>query len=449
MKKDETLDRAVKYIDSWLRFKFERSELPGMVVAIAHKGEQLLLRPYGYANIEAKEKMTADHVFRIASHSKTFTGTAVMQLQEKGKLRLDDYVVKYVPWLKQHKDERWQKVTIRQLLSHSAGVIRDGEDADYWLVEKPFPNQAELKAAILKSKLVFDTNIKQKYSNYGYSVLGEVIARVEGQPYNDYVTQNIIEPLGLKNTTPEYDATRGKYVTGYTRQEPHKRKALSHPDTHAMSAATGFCSTAGDLCKYFSAHFVGSGKMLDDESRKEMQRTQSISRTPEDYPEEYGLGLGVYFVDKHRIFGHGGGFPGHITKTMCDAENEVVVCVLTNCIDGNAEEIARGIWSVIYKFKDAASTKPEHDLASFEGRFMNIWGVSDFVALGNSIYEADPLQWSPFNSTVELERVDSKTLRYKRTYMVLSPGENVVYDDDGSIRSSGATMLPEKNMKKA
>lgn len=120
---------------------------------------------YGYADLEKKTKLTPQHIFRIASHSKTFTATALMQLQEQGKLRIDDYVIDYLPWLKGHKDKRWQKITIRQLMSHGAGVIRDGLNADYWQLERPFPAQEELKGEILEADIDIDNNTKLKYSN--------------------------------------------------------------------------------------------------------------------------------------------------------------------------------------------------------------------------------------------------------------------------------------------
>src|ERR1035441_5645049 len=118
----KALDKSLNFIGSWLEFRYKREEIPGYVVAIAHKGKIVFNEAYGYADLEKKTKLTPQHMIRIASHSKTFTATALMKLQETGKLRIDDYVVQYLPWLKEHRDKRWQKVTIRQLMSHGAGV---------------------------------------------------------------------------------------------------------------------------------------------------------------------------------------------------------------------------------------------------------------------------------------------------------------------------------------
>ena len=124
----QALQKAASFIESWLQSRYDRLDIPGFVVGIAHEGKMVFRRAYGYANLERKEPLTPDHIFRIASQSKMFTATAVLQLQEQGKLRLDDCVTDYIPWLREHQDKRWQQVTIRQLLSHSAGVIRDGLD---------------------------------------------------------------------------------------------------------------------------------------------------------------------------------------------------------------------------------------------------------------------------------------------------------------------------------
>lgn len=130
---------TLTFINSWLTLRQKWETYPGFVVAIAKDGKLLFNNAYGLANLEDNIPMTPDHVFRIASHSKTFTATAIMQLHESGKLQLDDLAVSYLPWLQRHKDERWKTVTLRQLMSHSAGVVRDGLDANYWRLQRDFP----------------------------------------------------------------------------------------------------------------------------------------------------------------------------------------------------------------------------------------------------------------------------------------------------------------------
>ena len=448
----EVLDKSIKYVGSWLRFKFDREEYPGLVVAIAHKGKVIFNQAYGYANLEHKEKLTTDHIFRIASHSKTFTATAIMQLQEKGRLRIDDYVVDYVSWLKDHTDKRWQKVTIRQLLSHGAGVIRDGENADFWQLEQPFPNAEEFKKELLGAKLVIENNTKHKYSNFGYSLLGNVIESASGVSYNDYVQKNIVDQLKLKNTGPEYSpAIDGKLVTGYTRRDVNKtRLPIAQIDTKALSPATGFYATAVDLCEYFTAHFTGSKKLLDDESKKEMQRVQFHCKVPgQDNDEDYGLGFEIEYLKDRKTISHGGGFPGHLTKTIADTEDEIVVTVLANCLGCPTSAINKGIFSIFDYFKENVSKqKPKHDLTNLEGRYMNLWAMADIVVNGDKVIAAYPDSWQPLAFPDELEYVNPTTLKVTKTDSFSSEDELVKFDlENNKVKNviyTGSTMWPEK-----
>jgi D-alanyl-D-alanine carboxypeptidase len=449
----QALNHSVDFIKSWLQFRYEREEVPGFVVAIAHKGKILMNEAYGYADLEMKTKLTSQHIFRVASHSKTFTATALMQLQEQGKLRIDDYVVDYLPWLKDHKDKKWQKITVRQLMSHGAGVIRDGLNADYWQLERPFPTQEELKKEILEADVVIDNNTKLKYSNFGYSLLGMVIESVSGKTYNNYVADHIINVLGLKSTGPEYKSEiDSNLVTGYTRLESGRtRLPIAQIDTKSMAAATGFYSTTDDLCAYFTAQFTGSGKLLDDESKKEMQRVQWHAKTPgQENHEDYGLGFEIEHLKDRATISHGGGFPGHITKSIADPKDELVVIVLTNCLGGPASEISKSIFSIIDYFQNnTPKDEPKHDLSKFEGRYANLWSMTEVVVTGDRVTAVYPDTWQPLNHPENLERleyVDSNTLKVTNADSFDSEGELVHFNfKDGNVESviyGGTTMWP-------
>ncbi len=452
----QALDRSVDFIKSWLQFRYEREEVPGFVVAISYKGKLLFHEAYGFADLESKTKLSTDHIFRIASHSKTFTATALMQLQEQGKLRLDDYVVDHLTWLKQHEDKRWLKVTLRQLMSHGAGVIRDGVNSDYWQLERPFPSQDELRKEILEAELVIDNNTKLKYSNYGYSLLGLVIQEVSGSTYNDYVVKHVVEPLGLKQTGPEYtDSIKDKLVTGYTRRDVDKaRIPIANVDTKSMSSATGFYSTADEMCTYFAAHAVGTDKLLDDESKKEMQRVHFRAKVPgQENAEDYGLGLEIEHLKKRKTIGHGGGFPEQITKSLADSKDELVVVALTNCIDGPAQAIVKGIFGIISYFQEnTPDTNPKHDMQKLEGRYMNLWGMTDIVVTGDKAIAVYANSWQPFENPEVLKYVDSTTLKVTDTDSFSAEDELVRFTlKDGRVETvnyNGATMWTETNWLK-
>lgn len=451
----EALEHSIGFIKSWLQLRYENEDIPGFVVAIAHKGQILMNEAYGYADLEQAIKMTPQHVFRIASHSKTFTATAVMLLAEERALRLDDYVTDYLPWLKDHQDTRWLKVTLRQLLSHGAGVIRDGLANDYWALEEPFPDATQLTREIMQTGLVLDNNTQMKYTNYGYSLLGLVIEAVSGQSYNEFVTGRIIQPLGLDNTFPEYrlkngQTPHGTLATGYSRQDNKTRLPLAHADTRAMAPATGFCSTAQDLCTYFTAHMGGSGQLLSDESKKEMQRAHWQATMPgQPSPRGYGLGLITDKIGNRHLVGHSGGFPGFITNSEADPKDGLVVVALTNCIDGPANSIVTGIYKIISYFQEHTPfTKPEHDLTHLEGFYMNLWGMVSIVVTGDKVVAAKPDSWEPLASPEILEYVNDHTLKVVDAGSFGSEGELVHFNrKDGHVETinyTGATMWPKE-----
>jgi len=216
-----------------------------------------------------------------------------------------------------------------------------------------------------------------------------------------------------------------------------------------MSSATGFYSTAEDLTKYFSAHFVGSGKLLDDESKKEMQRVQWHAKTSgQDSHEDYGLGMEIEYLGRRKTVGHGGGFPGQSTQSLADPNDELVVVVLTNCIDGPAASIVKGIYGIIDYFQvNETSRKPKHDMRKFEGRYMGLWSMSDIVVTGDKVVAAYPDSWNPLAQPEVLEYFDDRTLKVIDASSFAGEGElvyfNLTDDKIESISYNGFTMWPE------
>lgn len=442
----ETLEKCLNFIDSWLEFRFNDIDIPGFAVAISYKNKLVFNKAYGYANLERKEKLTPNHVFRIASHSKTFTATAIMQLAEEGKLNIDDCVSKYLPWISGHKDKRFQKITLRALLSHKAGVIRDGIDANYWLLLRPFPDKENFKKEILEADLIFNDE-RLKYSNFGFGLLGLIIEEASGLSYNDYVKQKIIRALGLKNTGPEYKGKiKNQLATGYSKKFKKRRLPIGNINAHALSPATGFYSTGKDICRYFEAQFIGSGELISDDSKREMHKLLGkVKNTKEE--EGYGLGFVNYKVGKKWILGHSGAFPGYQTNSMFDEDKKTVVTVLTNMIDGQAKIITKGIFSIISQYEKNGHSKTRHNLSKFQGRFMHLWSVNEIVTIGNKIFCVWPDLWNPFDEPEELKYVNGETLRVVKAHSYSSEGElvNFNFNKDGkvsSIKYTGAKMLP-------
>lgn len=259
---------AASYADSWLSFRRSLLRIPGVQAALWHEDALALSTAHGSADLGTGTPLRTDHLFRIASHSKTFTATAVLQLREAGHLRLDDPVGAHVPFLVEHGSALASR-TLSDLLAHGGGVVRDGADADFWQLARPFPDEAALRAVCASSDAaVLPAQQRFKYSNIAYGLLGLVVAAAAGEPYNDYVLREVVQRLGLTRTGPELDPGRAdEYATGYTALSyADERLPIEHVDTRAMSAATGFYGTAEDVCRYAAAHFLGDERLLPDDA---------------------------------------------------------------------------------------------------------------------------------------------------------------------------------------
>ncbi len=152
---------------------------------------------HGLADVERAVPMTTEHLFRIASHSKTFTSTAVLQLVEQGRLRLDDTAGSWVPYLVEQQSPL-ADVTVRELLSHAGGVYRDSRDGDFWQLRRRFPDRGQLRDLLVAPEsAVVPRSERFKYSNIGYALLGLVIEAASGNDYADQLRHAVVEPLGL------------------------------------------------------------------------------------------------------------------------------------------------------------------------------------------------------------------------------------------------------------
>ncbi|WP_371405828.1 beta-lactamase family protein [Kribbella sp. NBC_00662] len=440
----ESLTEALAYYDSWLAFNQRYQRVPGIQVAVYAGDAIAFSAAYGFADVENGVPLTEQHLFRIASHSKTFTATAVLQLVEQGRLRLDDKAEQHVTEI---VGTPLGQRTVRELLAHAGGVTRDGLDADWWQLSTSFPDRDELLEVLrLESSAVISENDRFKYSNIGYGLLGLVIEAASGAPYNAYVQTAIVDKLGLAGLGPELDPARlSEYAAGYSALAyADTRVPIEHVDTRALASATGFFGNARDLVTYFSAHLPGDDRLLTDKSKREMQHPLWI--TGSDDKARYGLGLSVTKVGDVDVFGHGGGYPGHITRTLVDPERRLVVSALTNAIDGPAAQLAEGLLRLL-NLADSQDRVEEAGLGRFTGRFANLWGITDFVLLGGRLYATDPTGPNPADEPQELE-VDGDTLRVTGGNGYGSYGESYrfTFDANGAVESvrgsSGLSLRP-------
>ncbi|SDR95253.1 serine hydrolase domain-containing protein [Bradyrhizobium canariense] len=393
------LQFAAEYIASWIEFQLRASQQPGCIVAIAHRGKVVTEYALGYANLDSGEKLTPRHRFRIASHSKSFTAAGIMKLREWRKLRLDDPIGQYVKGLHPQVAE----TTIMQLLSHSAGITRDGADAGQFTDRRPYLNQEELMAD-LKLPLVIEPGSRLKYSNHGFGLLGLAIEAITGEPYRDWIEREIIDAAGLRETTANMPIAKDiPFARGHTPRLPLGRRAVIPGDNsaHAITPAGGFVSTAADTARFF-AQLAPNAKhsVLSATSRREM--TRKHWRNPHASLEGYyGLGIMSGNTGGWDWFGHSGGFQGYISRTCVIPARELAITILTNSTDGWAGFWLDGAMHISRTF--ATGGAPKRRVRDWTGRWWSQWGAVDLVPIGNLVIAANPHAINPFMDASEIE----------------------------------------------
>jgi CubicO group peptidase (beta-lactamase class C family) len=441
---DNWLKPALDYILQWLDYQMRESEQPGCVIAIAHQGKLVLERAFGHADLLSRAPLTPRHRFRVASHSKSFTAAGIMKLREEGKLGLDDRVGRHVEGLHPGVAE----ATIAQLLSHTAGIVRDGSDNDQWQDRRPFLNAAGLRAGLAAAPVI-EGNTRFKYSNHGYGLAGLVIEAITGKPYRSWIKSAIIAPAGLDETEPDMPvADEAPVARGHSPKLPLGRRLVIPGDNpaNALASATGFVSTARDLARWFAQLDPGAKEsVLTVASRREMVRGQW--RNPHSSIERYyGLGIQSGNTAEWDWYGHGGSFQGFATRTAVLPDPGIAVSVVCNAVDGLADRWLDGAIQILATF--AKHGAPDNQVRDWTGRWWSLWAAMDLVPVGGKVIVAVPSLPAPFMDASEISVSGEDRGRLSLASGLARHGEDVlrVRGQDGEIeevRLGGMRLLPE------
>jgi CubicO group peptidase (beta-lactamase class C family) len=438
---------AIGYIRNWIEFQVRGSQQPGCIVAIAHRGKIVAEYAFGHANLATGEKLTPRHRFRIASHSKSYTAAGIMKLRERRKLRLDDPVGQYVEGL----HPQVAQTTIAQILSHSAGLTRDGADAGQFADRRPYLGQNELMAE-LKSPPAIEPNTRFKYSNHGFGLLGLAIEAITGEPYRVWIEREIVDAVGLRETEPDMPIAKGiPFARGHTLRLPLGRRLIvpGENPANAIAPAAGVVSTAADVARFF-AQLAPNAKrsVLSAASRREMIRKHW--RNPHSTLEgHYGLGIMSGTMGGWDWFGHTGGFQGYISRTCVIPACDLTITILTNSADGWAGFWLDGAMHILRAFK--ARGAPNRRVRDWTGRWWGLWGAIDLVPMGNLVIVANPHALNPFMDATEIEVTGRDTGRISLAAGYASHGQAVrrTRNKAGTVTDiwlAGSNLKPEKTL---
>ncbi|MGZ7041925.1 MAG: serine hydrolase domain-containing protein, partial [Thermoanaerobaculia bacterium] len=345
-----TTAQAIELAQRWLDAQRAYDEIPGMSVAVVSDQKEIWLGGSGMADTAANRAADADTMYSICSVSKLFTSLAVMQLRDEGKLALDDPLSKHLSWFHMKPAAEGRDVTVRGILTHSSGLPRE-TDYPYWSGNFDFPNHEQIVDRLASQEPLYPSERYFQYSNLGLTLAGEVVSAASGKPYDQYVRERLLTPIGLTSTYPEIPLQeKGKRLAvGYSaKRRDGTRAALPIFQTRGVAPAAGFASTARDLAKFAEWQFRvlsnKDDKILDPRTLREMQRAQWVDP---DLKLFWGLGFAVWKDGDDVFVGHGGSCPGFRTSVTLKPDDKVGVIVLANASGVSPGKYASAIYSII------------------------------------------------------------------------------------------------------
>jgi CubicO group peptidase (beta-lactamase class C family) len=304
----------------------------GFSVAVFRQGQLVLAKGYGYADLADRVPASANTIYRLASVTKQFTAAAILHLAEEGELSLDDQISDYLP----DYPSPGRRITIRELLSHTSGlsdvavipILEEGGGVGY--------TRDRVIGLVGSQPLDFEPGTGHSYSNVGYILAGVLIEEVTGTTFADYVTEEVLRPAGLNQTSfcPDEQPSADRWAHGYDLQYGNWPRALrlGRPpafvdpapiNMEVVSSAGGLCSTVTDLARWPGL----LRSYLEPASYREMSRPTVLADGTE---VPYGLGVQIRQFGPHPAVSHGGVVTGFVSLVADFPEDDITVAILVN-----------------------------------------------------------------------------------------------------------------------
>lgn len=346
---------AINIIEVWLDAQRDFDKLPGISASVTEGQELIWSGAFGFANVENKIETTPATLGSICSISKLFTSVAIMKLYDDGKLRLDDRIEDLLPWY--DLEQRYtgsRPVTVRSLLTHSAGLPREA-DFPYWTgPDYPFPSTEMIIEQLEKQQTLYPASTCFQYSNLGMTLLGEIVAEVSGEAYDDYVQKNILDVLELHDTRTHLpEALYGNELAkGYgVLLRDGTRNKVNFFQARGLMSAAGFSSNVIDLGAFASWQL----RLMDSDTSEILKPStlrymQNVHFTDPDWETTWGLG---FFVSKgydgSKWVSHGGYCPGYQSVWSLNPKSNRAYSVIINANGVNPRKYSDGIHKILAK----------------------------------------------------------------------------------------------------
>jgi CubicO group peptidase (beta-lactamase class C family) len=432
--------QTLNLLQVWLDAQRAYQQIPGVSAAVVYDQQLLWSAGFGYADVSRKTPATPSTIYSICSISKLFTSIGVMQLRDEGKLRIDDPVARYIPWFKiKRSDPLGPEITIEGLLTHSSGLPRES-DFPYWTgPEFAFPTSEQVKERLASQETLYPAETYFQYSNLGLTLAGELIASVSGEPYEAYVGKRILQPLGLKSTTPEIPEKErgGRLATGYSALlRDGTRVAVPFFMARGIAPAAGYASSAEDLARFASWQFrvlerKGGEEVLRSNTLREMHRVHWVDP---DLETMWGLGFSVSKSEGKVFVGHGGSCPGFRTELLLKTDEKLATIFMANAQGVNTGEFVQQMYRIVAPALKAAGKpatneagQPPADLARYTGTYESGFGGEiAIVEWEDGLATLFLPTMEPVKGLTKLKKVGEHTFRRIRKDEAL--GETLVFE---------------------
>jgi CubicO group peptidase (beta-lactamase class C family) len=379
--------QALRMVDAWLGAARDFDRIPALSAGVVRGQELVWAKGYGFIDAKNQVPATARSIYSICSISKLFTAVAVMRLVDARKLRLDDELAAVLPgYAFTQSDPDSAPISVRSVLTHSAGLPREA-DFPYWTgPEFSFPSAEQLRERLAQQATLYRSDERFQYSNLGMALLGNVVALASGQSYEQYMQANILDPLGLRDTrmAMPMDLYGKQLAVGHGALKRDGTRDLLAPfNAQALTPAAGFTSTVEDMARFASWQFRllrrGGSEILRASTLREMQRVQW---TDHDNRTTWGLGFAVRYDRGRSIVSHAGSCPGYRTALREEPGEELAIIVMANAMVATAK-YSNGVSKIMAKARQIvqpAAAEAAPDLEQYAGRYAaQPWDAENIV----------------------------------------------------------------------
>ena len=432
----------IDLLSAWIEAQMAYKWSPGLSIGIVHDQELVWARGFGYADVDKKVAATPRTLYRIASITKLFTATAILQLRDAGKLQLDDPLTKHLDWFNvQNRHPDAPPITIRHLLTHTSGLPREAAFPNW--TDDQFPTRQQLRETLPQQETILPTETEWKYTNLALTLAGEIVAAVSGQEYPDYIQHHILDPLGMESTlvrppNPDHPLL----ATGYGRRLPdNSRSTAPSVDCQSITPAANMTSSVEDLTRFVMLQFrdgpAGGSQILRGSTLREMQRVHWLAP---DWQAGRGLGFHLTRQKEKTYIDHGGGLKGYATRVVTCPADRIGVIALTNANDGDPRAVAEKAfeWAAPAILKvtrpEPQAKEPDPAWQRYVGRYRDFWGDSQVLVLDGDLVLINPTLPDPIEAIERLVPVAEDVFRTETKEGFGANGELVVFEMDAKGR---------------